>query len=697
MGRGVALNQAGWVVLIIGLAFLVYEPALSAGFIWDDGRAITNNPALQSLGGLWEIWTGQAEPDYFPVKSTVLWLLYQLFGARTSPYHVVNIGVHAANAVLIWRVLRRLSIPGAWLAGLIFLVHPTHVESVAWVSECKNTFSTLFGLLSLLAWFQYQRDQRGGKYVGSLVLFVCGLLCKTHLVILPFVLLLCSWWQREPSHGSSDSIDAERERRLMRMINLIVGGLGILAGIVACLQIASARRSPTAGSGSAVGLFRPGHVPAAFWLVAALCLIAGTLGVLASLWAHRFLRSRSLPRALAFFQLAVVLGATTIWFQHGSAIGEYQLPVGGVPSRLANAGKATWWYLFKAVSPVIVWYEMPDRPVESEPEAQAVIAGTRAANPAPTWPLGKLTTWPLITIYPRWRVTPPVWYDFLPAAAIAALFGWVAIRRNGRGRGAFFALGYFLIALAPVVGLLKMSYMRAAWVADHFQYLADIGIIALGCAAGALLWRRASSSGRWLVAGTATVLIGGYSMCTFARAADYESEYTLWTDTVLKNPDAWQAQGRLGAALLARGDVRAAAIHFAQGVRLKPDDPDGHNNLGLALVSQGQVEEAIAQYRASIHLKDAQFFAHANLADALAKQGLYAEAIIEYRAAVRWNPTLVPLLFRLGSVLLETGKIDEAIAWLEKANTLAPNQPEINATLARALSLRGSSLEHVHP
>jgi tetratricopeptide (TPR) repeat protein len=239
--------------------------------------------------------------------------------------------------------------------------------------------------------------------------------------------------------------------------------------------------------------------------------------------------------------------------------------------------------------------------------------------------------------------------------------------------------------------------MRAAWVADHFQYLADIGIIALGCAAGTLLWRRASSIGRWLVAGTATVLIGGYSMCTFARAADYESEYTLWTDTVLKNPDAWQAQGRLGAALLARGDVHAAAIHFAQGVRLKPDDPDGRNNLGLALVSQGQVEEGIAQYRASIRMKDAQFFAHANLGDALAKQGLYAEAIIEYRAAVRWNPTLVPLLFRLGSVLMETGKFDEAIGWLEKANALAPNQPEINATLARAVSLRGSSLEHVHP
>jgi Dolichyl-phosphate-mannose-protein mannosyltransferase len=167
---------------------------------------------------------------YLPLKSTVLWLVYQVFGARTWPYHVLNVGVHAANAVVLWRVLRRLSIPGAWLAGLVFLVHPTHVESVAWVSECKNTLSLLFALLSVLAWFRYEEDQRGRSYVTPLGLFVCGLLCKTTVVILPVVLLLCTWWQQRQEPASAD---AEREQRLLGPLNVLVGVLLILTGIAA--------------------------------------------------------------------------------------------------------------------------------------------------------------------------------------------------------------------------------------------------------------------------------------------------------------------------------------------------------------------------------------------------------------------------------------------------------------------------------
>jgi protein O-mannosyl-transferase len=645
----------------MGLAFLVYAPALAAGFIWDDGRAITDNVALRSWHGLWDIWTGQGDADYFPMKSTVLWVVYQVFGAHTSPYHVLNVGVHAANAVLLGRVLRRLAIPGAWLAGLMFLVHPTHVESVAWVSECKNTLSLLFALLSLLAWFRYQQDRRWRDYIGSLALFVAGLLCKTHVVILPVVLVLCAWWQRWPDQPTT--VDSRREERLMRAINLLVGALVILTGVVA----------------------------RALWGVTALCIGTGVVGILANDLARKLLRSRRIPRTLAFFQVAVLLGAVTVWFQFDRAIGEYQLPIGGVASRVTNAGKATWWYLAKAISPTIVWYEMPDRPIETDPEALAFLAGARRANPAPAWPAGKLTMWPLVTIYPRWRVTPPVWYDFLPALAMMALFAWVAKQRHGRGRGAFFALSYFLVALLPVVGLLKMSYMRAAWVADHFQYLADIGIIALGCAAGTLLWRKASQPGRWLVAGVGIALIGGFSVCAFARVLDYRSEYTLWTDTVTKNPGAWQAQSRLGAALLARNDVRGATAHFAEGVRLKPDDWNGRNNLGLGLVTAGQVTEGIEQYRASIRLQDAQFQAHANLADALASQKRYPEAIDEYRTALRWNPTLVPLLFRFGTALMESGKLDEAVLTFERAKALAPGEPEVTAALARAVSLRGQA------
>jgi Flp pilus assembly protein TadD len=599
------LGDGSSALLFVGLAFLIYAPALTAGFVWDDGRAITDNLALRSWHGLWDLWTGQSDPDYFPLKSSVLWLVYQVFGARTSPYHILNVGVHAANAVLLWRVLRRLSIPGAWLAGLVFLVHPTHVESVAWVSECKNTLSLLFALLALLAWFRYEDNRRRRTYLASLGLFVGGLLCKTTVVILPVVLLLCTWWQQ-----------------------------------------------PTETA---------------------------------------FLRSRSLPRSLAFFLVAILLGAVTVWFQFGRAIGEYQIPLGGVASRAANAGKATWWYLEKAISPTIVWYEIPDRPIETDPEALAFLAGTRRANPAPTWPTGKLTTWPLVTIYPRWRVTPPVWYDFIPAAAMMALFAWVTKHRKGRGRPVFFALAYFLLALLPVLGLLKMSYMRAAWVADHLQYLADIGIIALGCAAGTVLWRKASQLGRKFVAGIGFAVVGGFAVCTFVRALDYRSEYTLWSDNVAKNPGAWQAQDRLGAALLARNDISAATAHFAQGARLKPDDAETRNNLGLGLVSQGKIAEGIEQYRASIRLKDAQFFAHANLADALASQKRYDQAIVEYQSALRWNPNLVPLIFRLGTAQMESGKRDEAIATFERAKALAPAEREVTEALARAQKLRGQA------
>jgi len=602
---GARREQLGAAALFV-LGFVVYAPALGAGFIWDDGRAIGSNPVFAAPHALWNIWTGQGDADYFPLKTTVLWLLHQVFGAHPSPYHVFNVAVHAVNAVLLWRVLGRLQIPGAWLSGLVFLVHPTHVESVAWVSECKNTLSTGFGLLALLAWLTFEQARRPRHYLAALFFFVAGLLCKTHVVILPLVLVLTAWWR---------------------------------AGRDSASQAAMLRR---------------------------------------------------LPRLAPFFGVAILFGGITIWFQNTRAIREYQLPAGGLASRVANAGKATWWYLGKAISPINPWYEMPERPVETEPEAQAVLAGTRAANPAPAWPRGRLVLWPPSMIYPRWRVTSPVWYDFLPLAAMAALFTWVVRLRQGRGRGVCFALSYFLVALLPVLGLLKMSYMRAAWVADHFQYLADIGIIALGSAGGALLWRRVSPSHRRVVAGAGAAVIGILAIGTAVRAADYRSEYSLWTDTLAKNPGAWQAQTRLGAALLERGDVRGAAEHFAQGVRFKPDDADSRNNLGLALVTLGRVDEGIAQYRESIRLQPGQFFAYANLGDLLAKQQRYGEAADAYQAAIRRQPQLPPLHYRLGMAFLDGGKLDEAIASLERADALAPHHPEIQAALDRARRARGT-------
>jgi len=124
------------VVIVVAIWF-AYLPALRAGFVWDDEPLITANPLLRSLSGLAEIWSGARTADYFPLTNTIFWIEYHLFGAHAAGYHALNIFLQSANALLVWAVLRRLEIPGAWLAGLIFGIHPVHAESVAWMSHCS--------------------------------------------------------------------------------------------------------------------------------------------------------------------------------------------------------------------------------------------------------------------------------------------------------------------------------------------------------------------------------------------------------------------------------------------------------------------------------------------------------------------------------------------------------------------------------
>jgi tetratricopeptide (TPR) repeat protein len=199
---------------ILAIAVLVYLPAMQGGFLWDDYAFLKDNWLIQAPDGLRRFWfTTQAE-DYFPLTSSTLWVEWRIWGDHVAGYHVTNVLLHAAAAVLVWRVLRRLGVPGAWLAGVLFAVHPAAVASAAWITERKNTLPMALYLLSLLAWLRFDslcshHDDTTGTtngtphsalrtphYLLSLGLFLLALLAKTSVVMLPAVLLLCAWWRR---------------------------------------------------------------------------------------------------------------------------------------------------------------------------------------------------------------------------------------------------------------------------------------------------------------------------------------------------------------------------------------------------------------------------------------------------------------------------------------------------------------------
>jgi tetratricopeptide (TPR) repeat protein len=186
-----------WQGLLLLVAVLVaYWPAMHGTIVWDDEQHITKT-ALRSLDGLWRIWfDAHSTQQYYPLLHSAFWLEAQLFGDDTFGYHVVSVLLHVANAGLIVVLVRRLKIPGAWLAGFLFALHPVHVESVAWISELKNTLSLVFYLGAAIIYqgFDEQRSKR--DYWFAFVLFACALMTKTVTATLPAALLVLSWWKR---------------------------------------------------------------------------------------------------------------------------------------------------------------------------------------------------------------------------------------------------------------------------------------------------------------------------------------------------------------------------------------------------------------------------------------------------------------------------------------------------------------------
>jgi protein O-mannosyl-transferase len=209
-----------WVatLTLIFMALVVYVPAYRAGLLWDDKPLIFNNPLIRASDGLWSFWLTDQATDYLPLTWTGLWVQWRLFGDNPAGYHAVNVALHALAAVLIWRVLIRLRVPGAWVAASIFAVHPVTAATVMWISEQKNTLSMVLLALTLVLYLRFEDTGRSRWYACALLVFGLALLAKASVVMVPAALLLLAWWRR----GRVDATDLKRTAPMFAM-SLAIG------------------------------------------------------------------------------------------------------------------------------------------------------------------------------------------------------------------------------------------------------------------------------------------------------------------------------------------------------------------------------------------------------------------------------------------------------------------------------------------
>ena len=554
--------------LILGAALLACWPALSGGYVWDDAAQIVGNRDVRSDGGLLRIWSNRKAFDFFPLTYSTHWLEWRLFRGSAVGPHLINVLLHGLSAVLLWRVLLRLKVPGAWLAGVFFALHPVAVASAAWLSERKNTLSMVLYLASILAYLRFEDlPVRGGShhdgttsttggnphYYLSLGLFLLALLSKSSVAMLPVILLLLAWWRR---------------------------------GKVA---------------------------------------------------------RRDLLRTAPFFALSLALGLVTIWFQWHNAIGQEVVRAEGTASRVAAAGWITWFYLYKILLPVR-----------------------------------------LCAVYPRWEVDGSSLLSFLPVVLLAATTVALWANRKRWGAGPLVAWGYFIVSLLPVLGFVDMSFMRLSLVADHLQYAAMPGILALAAA----LLARATGGASW---GRAAAIVVGICLAalTFQRAGVFTSNQRLWRDNVEKTPRSARAWCELGMAYGEANAVDEEIVCFDKALELDPHFAIAWCDRGNACVVARRYAEAIRDYAQAIALAPDYGEAWFNRGAAYAKTGHNEEALRDLDQAVALRPDYAEVCITRGNVCMALGRYAEAIGDYDQALALRPDDAKVRFDRGTAYARAG--------
>ena len=306
--------------------------------------------------------------------------------------------------------------------------------------------------------------------------------------------------------------------------------------------------------------------------------------------------------------------------------------------------------------------------------------------------LGNLL-WPsnLTFVYPRWEINAAVWWQYLFPLAVLGLLGilW-SLRRWSRGPLAGVLI--YIVLLLPSLGFLNIYFFVYSFVADHWQYLACLGII-VPCASGIVLLAEQLKRWQALLEPATILLLGGVLfVLTWQQSRMYSDIETLYRTTIARNPSCWMAQVNLGNILYQANRIPEAMDLFKQAERLNP--AVAHYSLGNALV-QSRTSEAIAEYKEALRIDPDYAETHNNLGSALLLTGRTAEAITEYEQALRIDPAYAKAHNNLGNALIQTGRAPEAIDHYKEALRIAPNSADAHNNLAAALAQIGRTSEAI--
>jgi Tfp pilus assembly protein PilF len=275
----------------------------------------------------------------------------------------------------------------------------------------------------------------------------------------------------------------------------------------------------------------------------------------------------------------------------------------------------------------------------------------------------------------------------LPGVALAAVLYWAWRARAAWGRHVILGLGFFIIMIAPALGLMKMAYMRITLVADHFQYVPMMGLLALAAAGIAHVCVRWNTPPvRYAVNAAAGCAIALLCVLTWRRADVFHDPESLWRDTLAKNDGAWQAHEHLGGILLDRGDLQAALVHFRRGVEIRPWLGETHNNYGNILRGlRIHPDQALEENRKAVELVPDNINIRVSYGDALVVANRPAEAVAQYQAALAMNPANPGVWNNLGVIYMRAGYPAQAVDYFRQALRYDPNFPPAQAGLRDAL------------